>query len=141
MTIVGEGNTDILIDQDGQPVAADVGEVMLVHDLDCWLQDIHLEALTEERELFYEDDQGKYCYGFGLLDFQHREYTDFTKTEIQQRIKNKLSKRSYIDERSINITVQFDGAVYHIFVRFKCNDRREEYNMTIQINEVEVTVE
>ena len=141
MTIVGERNTDILIDQNGQPVAADVTEVMLVHDLDCWLQDIHLEAMTEERELFYEDDQGKYCYGFGLLDFQHREYTDFTKTEIQQRIKNKLSKRSYIDERSINISVQFDGEVYHIFVRFKCNDRREEYNMTIQINEVEVTVE
>jgi len=141
MTIVGEENTDILVDQNGQPVVTDTGEVMLVKDLDCWLQDIYLEAVTEERELFYEDEQGKYCYGFGLLDFQHREYTDFTKIEIQQRIKNKLSKRSYIDERSITIKVQFDGEVYRIFVSFKCNDLSEDYNMTIQINKVEVTVE
>ena len=141
MTIVGTEYIDILIDQDGQPVATETGDVMLVQNLDCWLQDLHLEAMTEERELFYEDDHGKYCYGFGLLDFQHREYTDFTKTEIQQRIKNKLSKRSYIDERSVNITVQFDGAVYSIFVEFKCNDSSEQYNLTIQLNEVEVMVE
>lgn len=141
MNIVGEENTEILLDQDFQPIINMAGELDLVHGMECWLQDIRLEAMTEQAELFYEDDQGKYSYGFGLLDFQQKEYTDFIKIEIQQRVKNKLSKRRYIDERTISTVIYYHDGIYKLHITFKRNDVREEYNLNIEINKVEVIVQ
>lgn len=91
MQITGENDVDIMLDEDGQPVSDGNGDAALVSDEDCWLQDIKNEALTEEGELFYEDEEGDESYGWSLLDFMQGEYDDFMQMEIQQRIRSKKS--------------------------------------------------
>ena len=56
MTIVGENNTDIMLDPNGQPVSDSSGDFKIVSGDACWEQDLRLEALTEPGELFYEDE-------------------------------------------------------------------------------------
>lgn len=99
------------------------------------------EAMTEEGELFYEDEEGDASYGWSLLDFMQGEYDDFTQMEIQQRIRSKMSKRDYIDAGSIQTTVNFDGHIYHIRIAFRRTDSNSEYNIDIESNGVEVIVE
>lgn len=101
MQITGANDVDIMLDEDGQPVSDGNGDTALVSDDECWLQDIKNEAMTEEGELFYEDEEGDASYGWSLLDFMQGEYDDFTQMEIQQRIRSKMSKRDYIDAGSI----------------------------------------
>ena len=60
--------TDLMLDDTGQPVPLASGEEALAGGLDCFLQDIRLEALTMEGECFFDSD-----YGWSLLDFCHRE--------------------------------------------------------------------
>lgn len=141
MRITGENDVDIMLDADGQPVSDGNGDAALVSDDACWLQDIKNEALTEEGEIFYEDEEGDESYGWSLLDFMQGEYDDFLRMEIQQRIRTKLSKRDYIDAKSIQTTVEFDGHVYHIRVSFRRNDSNREYNIDIESDDVEVIVE
>lgn len=112
MQITGANDVDIMLDEDGQPVSDGNGDTALVSDDECWLQDIKNEAMTEEGELFYEDEEGDASYGWSLLDFMQGEYDDFTQMEIQQRIRSKMSKRDYIDAGSIQTTVNFDGHIY-----------------------------
>lgn len=116
------------------------GDISIVSDDACWLQDIKNEAMTEEGELFYEDEEGDAGYGWGLLEFTQSEHDEFTQMEIQQRIRSKMSKRPYINARSIQTEVEFDGHSYHIRVSFRKNNSRE-YRIDIESNGVEVTVE
>ena len=99
------------------------------------------KTMTEEGELFYEDEEGDASYGWSLLDFMQGEYDDFTQMEIQQRIRSKMSKRDYIDAGSIQTTVNFDGHIYHIRIAFRRTDSNSEYNIDIESNGVEVIVE
>ncbi len=141
MQIAGEDDVDIMMGSDGQPVAGEDGDAAVVTDDACWLQDLKNEAITEEGELFYEDEEGDGSYGFGLLDFIQGEHDGFLELEIQQRIRSKMSKRSYIDSGSIKTVVQFDGHSCRIRVTFRRLDSNEEYSMDIQSDGVEVTVE
>lgn len=140
MQMTGEYDTDLMLDADGQPVSGESGTASLVSDDECWLQDLKNEAMTEEGELFYEDEKGNGSYGWSLLDFAQAEYDEFTPIEIQQRIRAKMSKRDYIDAGSVQTSVEFDGHVYHIRVSFRRKDRDKEYSMSIESNGVEVIV-
>lgn len=141
MQITGLNDSDIMLDEGGQPVLDENSDIALVSDDECWLQDIKNEAVTEEGELFYEDEEGDTSYGWGLLDFMQGEYDDFTQMEIQQHIRSKLSKRNYIDTGSIQTEVNFDGHLYHIRVAFRKNDSSNEYSIDVESNGVEVIVE
>ena len=141
MQLTGANDIDIMLDEDGQPVSDGRGDTSLVSDDECWLQDIRNEAVTEEGELFYEDEEGDGSYGWGLLDFMQGEYDDFTRMEIQQRIRSKLSKRDYIDAGSIQTAVDFDGHSYHVRIAFRKNDSSKGYSIDIESNGVEVIVE
>lgn len=140
MQVTGANDTDIRLDGDGQPVADKNRDTSLVSDDECWLQDIRCEALTEAGELFYEDEGGDGSYGWGLLEFMQGEYDDFTRLEIQQRIRTKLSKRDYIDAGSIQTDVDFDGHLYHIRIAFRKAGSSSEYKLDIESDGVEVTV-
>lgn len=140
MLVIGLDDTDILMDENGQPVAGGDGETAINSD-DEWLQDLKNEAMTEEGELFYEDDDGDDAYGFGLLEFMQGEFDDFLVLEIQQRVKSKMSKRNYIDIGSISTEVSYDGHNYNIFTSFKRLDSDDIYNFEIKSNGVEVTIE
>ncbi len=140
MQIVGEHDVDFLFGRDGQPISDKNGDTALVSDDGCWLQDLKNEAITEEGELFYEDEKGNDSYGWGLLDFLQCEGDEFLLLEIKQRIRSKMMKRDYIDAGSIQSEINYDGHQYNIRVTFKRNDSSEEYNIDIQSNGVEVVV-
>lgn len=106
MRLAGTDDTDIMLDANGQPVTDTSGAPQLVTGKECWLQDIRCEMLTEEGELFHEDEEGKEAYGYGLLEFLNAETDIFE--EIRARIFEKLSKRTYIDESSISVEVSED---------------------------------
>lgn len=139
MQIIGEHDSDIMMDENGQPVP-DKGDMDIVSD-DGWLQDLKNEALTEEGELFYEDEAGRGSYGWGLLDFFQAEADDFVILEIKQRIRSKMTKREYIDAASIKTEVDFDGHLFHVRISFRRNDGSREYSIDIWGDGVEVVVE
>ena len=138
MTIVGEENTDIRLDMNGQPVADKNGDFAIVSDDDCWKQDLMLESGTEEGELFYEDEDGDEAYGFGLMDYVHAENDEFTQTEIMQRVQGKISKRTYLDMAKTIQKVTYDKGIYHDSISVSKNDSNDEYNMELSTEEVEV---
>lgn len=141
MQMIGENDIDILLDEMGQPVSNGDGDAALVSGDPCWLQDLKNEALTEEGELFYEDEGGNNRYGWGLLDFLQGEVDEFFLQEIQQRIRSKMTKRSYIDAASIKTSIDYNGHQYYIRITFKRNDSSTEYNIDIQSDGVEVIIE
>ena len=141
MTIVGEDNTDIKLDANGQPVPDKNGDFATVSGDECWEQDLRLEAHTEEGELFYEDEDGDEAYGFGLLDFVHAENDEFTQTEIMQRVGGKLAKRTYLDLAKTTQEVTFRDGIYYDSVSISKNDSNDEYNMELSTEEVEVESE
>ena len=124
MTIVGENNTDIMLDPNGQPVADSSGDFKIVSGDACWEQDLRLEALTEPGELFYED-----------------ENDEFTQKEIEQRVKNKLSKRTYLDQRKTRQKISFENGVFRDYVSVSKQDAVDEYNVELTTEEVEVVSE
>lgn len=141
MELTGLESTDIKLDANGQPVAAQDSEFKTVSGISCWMQDIRNETLTQEGELFYEDDVDTDAYGFSMADFIQTEYDDFTEMEIRQRIKEKLQKREDVDEGTIRTEVDFDGRNYHGKVTFKINDLNEEYNLDIDTDKAEVVAD
>ena len=141
MTRVGEDNTDIKLDANGQPVPDKNGDFATVSGDECWEQDLRLEAHTEEGELFYEDEDGDEAYGFGLLDFVHAENDEFTQTEIMQRVRGKLAKRTYLDLAKTTQEVTFRDGIYYDSVSISKNDSNDEYNMELSTEEVEVESE
>lgn len=140
MMIVGEGFTDILLDENGQPVPDKNGEFSLVTEDECWKQDLRLETQTEEGELFYEDATGMERYGFGLADFIHAETGDFTAMEIQQRIKRKLDKRTYLDSRKTKQKVSFSNGAFTDNITISKQNEDEEYNLKLTAENVEVLI-
>ena len=121
MTIVGEDNTDIKLDANGQPVPDKNGDFATVSGDECWEQDLRLEAHTEEGELFYEDEDGDEAYGFGL--------------------RGKLAKRTYLDLAKTTQEVTFRDGIYYDSVPISKNDSNDEYNMELSTEEVEVESE
>ena len=110
MQIIDIEDEDIKLDNNGQPVFAD-GDFDVVSGDECWQQDLRNESLTEEGELFYEDEEDDEAYGFGMLDFVQAEDDDeaFLKTEIEQRIRGKLDKRIYIDGGTVQVEITKAG--------------------------------
>lgn len=141
MTIVGENNVDIKLDSSGQPVIDKNGDFATVKGDECWQQDLRMEGITEEGELFYEDEDGDESYGFGLLDFSHAENDEFTQTEIMQRIRGKLAKRTYVDMAKTTQEIVFKNGIYHNKVAISTNNSDDEYNIELSTEEVEVDIE
>jgi hypothetical protein len=138
MTIVGVNNTDIRLDENGQPVPGRDGDFDTVSGDECWEQDLRLEAGTDEGELFYEDEDGDEAYGFGLTDFTHAENDEFTETEILQRIRGKLAKRTYLDPKKTSQELTYSDGVYSDSITVSKNDSSDEYNIELSTEEVEV---
>lgn len=141
MTIVGEECTDIKLDADGQPLADKNGDFATVSGDECWKQDLMLEAHTDEGELFYEDEDGDEAYGFGMIDFAHAENDEFTQTEIMQRVRGKLAKRTYLDQAKTVQDISFGNDVYTDRVSVSKNDSGDAYNIELSTDEVEVESE
>ncbi len=138
MTITGEDNTDIMLDNNGQPATGKNGDFVTVSGDGCWMQDLRLETATEEGELFYEDEDGNEAYGFGLVDFVHAENDGFTQKEIEQRVNSKLSKRTYLDMAKTTQVVTYNNGIYYDNVSIAKNDSSDGYNLELSTENVEV---
>ncbi|WP_373219119.1 DUF2634 domain-containing protein [Ruminococcus sp. 5_1_39BFAA] len=138
MRLAGIEDTDIMLDEYGQPVV-EAGIPQIVSGKECLLQDIRCEMLTEEGELIYEDEEGKEAYGYGLLEFLNGE--DDILGEIQARIIEKLSKREDIDESSIKaeVVVENKGRIRAI-VSFNTSDDKEN-SIEVNVDETGVYIE
>lgn len=100
-------------------------DVILLDELEEILQNIKIEIVTNESDLFYNEE-----FGFSLSDFLHREINDMLLLEIKQRIITKLSKREYIDVESITVEFQIKEEKIFITVKFLV---KENYNAEINI--------
>lgn len=141
MSIIEEDDIDIKLDINGQPVPSKSGDFDVVEGDECWKQDIKNEAATEEKELFYEDEDGDEAYGFGMTDFMHAEDDEFTRTEITQRVIGKLSKRTYLDRAKTFQNITFKNGTYTDKVTVSKNNSKDEYNLELSTNDVEVVSE
>lgn len=109
-------------------------DVILLDELEEILQNIKIEIVTNESDLFYNEE-----FGFSLSDFLHREINDMLLLEIKQRIITKLSKREYIDVESITVEFQIKEEKIFITVKFLVKENYDsEINILLDRTVVEV---
>lgn len=129
------GDTDIRLDDSWQLTQATNGDAPIASGLDCVYQDIQLEAHSQEGELFYDED-----WGWSLLDFVESEDDELLRLEIQERIKEKLARRSEIDVESITTLVNFSDDVLSIHTTFQLTDESQTRTVNVNIDRVNVEV-
>ena len=98
--------TDIALDENWQPSVRSNGDFATVSDLDCLMQEIRLEALTTQGELFFDPE-----FGWSLPDFLHLRIDDLTLLEIEQRVYARLAARDKIETSSIAVKAQAGDTV------------------------------
>ncbi|EJW16264.1 DUF2634 domain-containing protein [Paenibacillus alvei] len=133
--MAGLQDTDIRLDRNWQLVAAANGDTLLVSGLDCVFQDIRLEAMTQEGELFYDES-----WGWSLLDFVQSEDDELTRIEIEQRVKTKLEQRPEIDAETIDTFMDFQGDTITVHVSFSFQNTDRLYQLDVDIDRVKVEV-
>ena len=125
--------TDLMMDERGQPVVSAAGDSLMVSGIDCFLQDIRNEAVTTEGECFWDAD-----YGWSMLDFMQKTRDELEQTRISNRVKEKLSRRSEINQQSISVTVTFlDDDVTGVKVEFKIRNSDVSYEVNLNVDGVE----
>lgn len=112
------------------------GDAPTVIDIDCFLQDVKLEALTQEGELFYDES-----YGWSLMDFMQCENDELTIIEIKNRVREKLSKRELITSESIRSEITFTDDLLCISASFKIIGNNRYFSMEIAVERIKVEVE
>lgn len=134
--MAGLKDTDIRLDNELQIAKAANGDAALVSDFECLQQDIQCEALTQEKEVFYDEE-----YGWSLLDFIQAEDDELTRTEIKQRIITKLGKREEVDIETVIISISNQEDKLLINVKFTCIGYQEtELNLALDRVKVEVVI-
>lgn len=128
--------TDLMMDDQGQPVISAAGESQMVSGIDCFLQDVRNEAVTTEGECFWDAD-----YGWSMLDFLHQEQDELLQIRISNRVKQKLSRRSEINQQSISVVVAFlNNDVTEVKVAFKIKNLDVSYEIDLNVDGVETEV-
>ncbi|EES73440.1 hypothetical protein POTG_01735 [Paenibacillus sp. oral taxon 786 str. D14] len=133
--MAGLMDTDIRLDESWQVTAAANGDALLISGLDCFLQDIRIEALTQEGEVFYDE-----TWGWSLLDFIQSQDDELLRLEIAQRVRSKLARRTEIDPETIKTTVDLREDVIAIQVSFGFADSDQTAILDIELDRVSVEV-
>lgn len=133
--MAGLNDVDIKLDMDWQLAPAANGDALLTSGIECVLQDIQCEALSQEGELFYDEE-----WGWSLLDFVQAQDEELTRVEMRQRIETKLSRRPEIDVESIEVSINFQSDKLLISVAFKFADSPEKYELNFTLDRVKVEV-
>lgn len=128
-------DADIRLNEVWQLTQATNGDAPIVSGLDCVYQDIRLEALSQEGELFYDS-----AWGWSLLDFVQSEDDELLRLEIQTRIKDKLSRRSEIDVESISTVVDFSADLLNVHLMFQFVDESQSRSLDVVVDRVSVEV-
>lgn len=133
--MAGLYDTEIRLNEDWQLTAAANGDAPLSFNADCLIQDIRLEALSQEGELFYDES-----WGWSLLDFLQVQDEELTRLEIFQRIKTKLSRREEIDNETIQTVLSFENDKVSVKVAFKFINDSRQFNLDVALDRVRVEV-
>ncbi|MBY0054536.1 DUF2634 domain-containing protein [Brevibacillus agri] len=133
--MAGLTDTDIRLDDNWQITAAAGGDALLVSGLECFLQDIRIEALTQEGEVFYDE-----TWGWSLLDFMQSQDDELLRLEIEQRVRTKLARREEIDPESIQTTIEFLEDVVAIRSSFRFVDSDQTVQLDVELDRVKVEV-
>ena len=102
---------------------------LLIEGNNVYAQNIKIEAITTEGDLWHNVN-----YGWSLVDFMHRQLNDMLKIEIEQRIKDKLSNRSYVEQDSIKIRLEEEDDKLLVHIDFYINT--DEIDFTVALNRV-----
>lgn len=124
---------DISLDASFQPEPGANGDILLLAD--ARMQDIRLEAVSPQGDLFYFSE-----YGWGLVEFAQRPLDRLLELEIAQRVRTKLSRREDVNVSSIGVTsiVSNDGLQIDITFRFLGEDEIQQLGLLITPLEIEV---
>lgn len=133
--MAGLYDADIKLDESWQLTAAANGDVPLASDMDCLFQDIRLEALSQEGELFYDGS-----WGWSLIDFIQTQDEELTRLEIEQRVRTKLSRREEINNETIKTVLSYEDDKVSVKVAFKFINDSRQYNLDIELDRVRVEV-
>lgn len=133
--MAGLNDYDIKLDYVWQLTQAANGDVPYCSGFECVMQDITLEAKSQEGELFYDAE-----WGWSLIDFIQSEDDDLTALEIKERIKTKLEKREIIDQDSVEIKTTFGDDIIGITVTFRFINSDDTYSLSITLDRVSVEV-
>jgi len=126
---------DIKLDTDMALTAAATGDAPTVQDTECLLQELRLEAITQEGELFYDKE-----FGWSLLDFMQAEDNPVNRVELAARIRTKLSKHTEINPESIEVLMKWQDGILFIQVRFRLYTNNEKQVLNAAIDRVNVEV-
>lgn len=131
--MAGLHDTDVKLSEAWQLTQAANGDAPICSDLDCFVQDIRLEAITQPGELFYDSD-----WGWGLLEFLQSEDEELTRLEITERVKEKLGRREEITPGSIDIQIRLLDDLLILDVTFEVQGTKQ--SITVGLDRVNVEV-
>lgn len=126
--------TDIKLDDNWQLTPAASGDAPLTDEEEGLLQTIRTESMTQEGELFYDEE-----FGWSLLDYIHAQESDLVKIEIESRIKKKLTKYDEIIKDTVKIAQIWGNDALNITVRFQLNNGTE-HKLTVSLDRIEVNI-
>ncbi len=127
---------DIRLDENWKLTQAATGDAPITADIECILQDIRLESLTQEGDLFYDRE-----YGWSLYDYLQGDDSELIRTAIDTRIRKKLSRREYIDATSIKTQIKYTDNTFTVQVRFCFKGNDQGYSMTTSLDRIRVEVQ
>ena len=125
---------DIKLDDDWQLTPAATGDAPITDDESGFIQTLQIEALTQEGELFYDED-----FGWSLLDFIHQQDNELTRIEISSRIRRKLTVHEEIVPDSVGISQEWTDDLLNIYIKFQLISGTQQ-SLTLSLNRVQVEV-
>ena len=125
---------DIKLDDDWQLTPAATGDAPVTDDESGFLQTLQIEALTQEGELFYDEE-----FGWSLLDFIHQQDNELTRIEISSRIRRKLTVHEEIVPDSVEISQEWIDDLLNIYIKFQLISGTLQ-SLTLSLNRVQVEV-
>lgn len=125
---------DIKLDDDWQLTPAATGDAPVTDDESGFLQTLQIEALTQEGELFYDED-----FGWSLLDFIHQPDNELTRIEISSRIRRKLTAHEEIIPDSVEISQKWTSDLLNVYIKFQLISGTQQ-SLTLSLNRVQVEV-
>ena len=136
MELVAFDAVDIALDENGQPKTDAAGNILTASGTDLIQQDVWCEALTEEGELPYEDEEDRWAYGFGLREFLNGDLESL-QDEVIVRVREKLTKRDYVDADSIEAELTEDKVAgrWILHVRYRLDGSEEEIEEELELDE------
>lgn len=128
-------DTDIRLDDNWQLTRAANGDAPLCSGLEAIYQNIVIEAVTQQGDLFYDPS-----FGWSLYDFIQSEDDELTRLEMIQRARVGLSKRENVLPESVMVEVTHSDNGFRLGCSFRFSEEEEQRQLNIVIDAVNVEV-